>query len=117
MRFFRIRPKLTLRAMSGPIAVVGLLIWGGITASRLYRATAYYGAHAAKHDMYFKHEPREPENRRSRGDTFSERSRSSPQKITLKCLLISLNYWLKYNQRLALFEAELADYHLQLKHK
>ncbi len=53
MWVFHTRPKLTLRATSGLVAVAALLIWGGVMGSRLYRAAAYHRAQAATHDIYF----------------------------------------------------------------
>jgi hypothetical protein len=116
MQMFFIRPKLTLRAMSGLIATVALLIWGGITASRLYWAAAYYRAQVAKHDMYFK----SSRENHTTAEAEALRFQKEIDRVTNNPIDVPINeikYWLKYNQRLAVFEAELADYHLQLKHK
>ena len=116
MRFFLTRPKLTLRAMSGLIAIVALLIWGGITASRLYRAAAYYRAQVAKHYMYFKHD-REDQTAYEAEVLRLQKEIDRVTKNHIKVPVNELKYSLKYTQRLADFEAELADYHLRLKHK
>jgi hypothetical protein len=116
MRFLLIRPKLTLKAMCGLIAVVALLIWGGITASRLYRAAAYYRAQVAKHDMYFKHS----RENQTVAEAEALRFQKDIDRVTKNHIRVPVNqleYWLKCHQRLARFEAQLADYHLQLKHK
>jgi hypothetical protein len=116
MRFFLIRPKLTLGAMSGLIAMVALLIWGGITASRLYRAAAYYRAQVAKHDMYLKSSRENQTSAEAEALRF-QKDIDRVEKDHIKISVNELKYWFKYHQRLADFEAELADYHLQLKHK
>jgi hypothetical protein len=116
MRFFLIRPKLTLRATSGLIAIVALLIWGGITASRLYRVAAYYRTQVARHDVYFKSSRENQTNAEAEALRF-QKEIDRVTKNHIKVPVNELKYWLKYHQRLAVFEAELADYHLQLKHK
>jgi hypothetical protein len=102
--------------MSVLVAVVTLLIWGGITASRLYWAAAYYRAQAAKHDMYFKSSR---ENQTS-AEAEALRFQKDIDRVTknhIKVPVKELEYWLKTTQQMAVFEAELAGYHLQLKHK
>jgi hypothetical protein len=116
MQFFLIRPQLTLRAVSGLIAVVALLIWGGIMASRLYRAAAYYRAQVAKHDRYFKYGRGNQTGAEAEALRF-QKDIERVERNHIKVPVNVLKYWLKYHQRRAGFEAELADYHLQLKHK
>jgi hypothetical protein len=116
MRFLRIRPKLTLRATCGLIAIVALLIWGGIAASRIYRAAAYYRAQVAKHDMYFKHS-RENQTAHEAEALRFQKEMDRVTKDHIRVPVNQLEYWLKYCQRLARFEGQLADYHLQLKRK
>jgi hypothetical protein len=116
MRVFHLRPKLTLRATSGLVAVAALLIWGGITASGLYRAAGHHRAQAATQDMYFKHSRGnqtglEAEVLRLQEDI--DRVTKNATKVDLK----NQKHVLKRLQYQARFEARLADYHLQLKQK
>jgi hypothetical protein len=116
MRVFQIRPKLTLRAMSGLVALAALVIWGGITASRLYRAARYHRAQAAAHGMYF--------TRCREDQTAAEaevpRLQQDIDRVTKNAISVDISnpkHVLKIVQRRALFEASMADYHLQLQQK
>ncbi len=116
LRVFHMRPNLTLRAASGLVAVAALLVWGGVMASRFYRAAAFHHARAATHDMYFQQyrenqEGLEAEVRRLQTDI---------DRVTCNAVNVDVNELtqiLKRFQRQALFEASMADYQLQLKQK
>ena len=110
------RPKLTLRATSVLVAVAALLVWGGVTASRLYRAAAHHRARATTHDMYFKH------YRENQEGLHAEvlRLATDIDRVTENAVNVDpgeLKQFLKRFHRQAIFEARMADYELELKRK
>jgi hypothetical protein len=116
MRVFHMHPRLTLRATSGIVAVVAILIWGGVMASRLYRAAAYHQARAETHDIEFQH------HRENQEGLHAEvlRLATDIDRVTQNAINVDLDelkHTLKRFQRQALFEARMADYQLQLKQK
>jgi hypothetical protein len=106
--------------MVGAVAVAALLIWGGTMTSRHFR----YRELAKRHNMYYEHHHEqqpfiEAEVLRTQQEVDSistEFDKGDPVPVSIAGLE-HLKKLLKFNQNLAAFHANMADYQLQLKQK
>jgi hypothetical protein len=114
----RTRPRITLGATIGLVAIAALLIW----SYRLYLAVVLYRALEAKHKMYYEHYAKEApvleaEALRLQGqvDLVSAKlDRPDPRAVAA---LRHMKKLVKDLQNKARFDSNLADYQLELKHK
>jgi hypothetical protein len=119
LRILRKRPKVTLKGMLWLMAGAAIMIWGGIALTRLYRAAAYFRSQASAHKMYYEH------HRERQPDAVAEALRLQkevdviPTKFDGRdprviAALGHMKKMVKDLQNQALFDAKMAEYHLQL---